>query len=217
MVERENRYPLLVGKHFNWEVVDKAIPGSCNSKIIRCAMRDCINLLSQNQPMVALIQLTHRERFEYAGTPDKNNYWKYGLSLDQTHCDPAVDDQFESIKPMDENSWPKEIVSYAKQYFTLQKISALNTNILHSVIGLAAFFQTNNIKYFIYTGPSYNYKNHSNDMLANPFYQYLLKDPGVLDLYNFNMLDLTGKLGHPDLDGMQAIADYFINQLDEPA
>jgi hypothetical protein len=206
-LERKDRYPELIAGHFGWQISNCAIPGNCNSIIMRRAMRDCINLLKHNEPIVALIQLTHQHRFEYAGTPTKENHWKYGLPIDRLIIDHQIDDNFESINPLDEKNWPKEIVDYAKQHIALQNTDALNTNVLYSVAGLASFFQTNNIQYFIYAGPSY----WSEDIVNNTFYQYLLKDPQVLDLKNFNMLALTGHSSHPTVDGMQAIADYFIN------
>lgn len=212
-IERSERYPILIAKHFKWMVQDKAIPGNCNSKIIRSAMRDCVSLLKQEKPIVAMIQLTHQERFEYAGKPTKENAWKYGLLHDQVeNIDKQIFDQFESINPMDEKHWPKEIVQYAKQHLILQKIDALNTNLFHSIIGLASFFRTNNIKYLIYAGPSFYNPEIDND----PFYRYLLNDKNVIDLNNFNMLSITGLSKHPDSSGMKKIADYFINLLAEP-
>ena len=210
-LERDQRYPLLIGKHFGWSVVDHAVPGYCNSIIVRRAMRDCINLLKNNEPIVALIQLTHQHRFEYAGTPNKENHWKYGLPVDRLTINHQVDDEFESINPLDEKNWPSEIVGYAKQHIALQNIDALNTNILYSIVGLAAFFRQNNIKYLIYAGPSYKNEN----IVNNAFYQHLQKDPNVLDIKEFNMLELTGKITHPTADDMKTIADYFINLLGE--
>jgi len=140
-LERDNRYPVLIANYFGWTVEDRAIPGSCNSKIIRSSMRDCINLLERKEPIVALIQLTHRERFEYAGTPTKENHWKYGgLSHDNLEIDPKIHDEYESVSPLDEKNWPSEIVSYAKQSIALQKITALNSDLLCSVVGLSSFF-----------------------------------------------------------------------------
>lgn len=207
-VSRWRRYPLLIGKHFNWSVVDRAIPGSCNSKIIRCTMRDCIALLKQNKPIVALIQLTYKERFEYAGTPDGSNNWKYGEVNTGLECIPA-NDQFESVKADDLKNWPDEIKQYAKLHTILQKSDALNAELLARVIGLVSFFKSNNIQYLIYAGPSFK-----DELIADdPFYQYLTNDPNVLNFLNFDMLTLTGGQNHPNKDGMQAIADYFINLL----
>ena len=210
-LEKDQRYPLLIGKHFGWTVVDHAIPGSCNSIIIRRAMRDCINLLKNNEPIVALIQLTPHHRFDYAGTPTKENCWKYGLSVDRLTIDSQIDDEFESINPLDKKNWPTEIIGYAKQHIALHNTNALNTNVLYSVVGLASFFRQNNIKYFIYAGPSYK----GEDIVNNAFYQYLQKDPNVLDIKKFSMLGLINKDIHPNADDMKTIANYFINLLGE--
>jgi hypothetical protein len=207
---RWRRYPLLIGKHFNWSVVDRAIPGSCNSKIIRCAIRDCISLLKHNEPIVALIQLTFKERFEYAGTPNGTNNWKYGEINTGFNCIPASD-QFESLKGDDPANWPDEVKQYAKIHTALQKSNAINAELFSRIIGLVSFFKSNNIRYLIYAGPS-DLKNEL--MISDPFYQYLTTDPNVLNFLNFDMLSLTGKQDHPTADGMQAIADYFINLLD---
>jgi hypothetical protein len=125
--------------------------------------------------------------------------------------DLLIDDLFESINPMDEKNWPSEIVSYAKQHLALENLEAINSVLMHNIIGLTSFFQKNNIKYLIYAGPSYLHDNLDKD----PFYHYLLNDNNVLDLKNFSMLGLTGLRTHPTADGMQTIADYFINLLAE--
>ena len=208
-VPRRKRYPLLIGKHFNWQVVDRAIPGSCNSKIIRCAIRDCIDLLKHNEPIVALIQLTFKERFEYAGTPNGTNNWKYGEVNNGIHYIQASD-QFESLKPADHENWPDEVIQYAKLYTVLQKSDAVNAELFSRLVGLVSFFKSNNIRYLIYAGPS-DFKNKLN--VDDPFYQYLNNDPNVLNFLNFDMLSLTGNQTHPTTDGMQVIADYFINLL----
>jgi hypothetical protein len=204
------RYPVLIGKHFNWTVVDRAVPGSCNSKIIRCAMRDCINLLEKNEPIVALIQLTFKERFEYAGTMTGSNNWKYGEINTGFNVIPATD-QFESIKPDDPDNWPDEVRQYAKLHTILQKPNAIAAELFSRLVGLTSFFRDNNIRYLVYAGPALNYDLTSDDF----FYQYLLKDPCVLNFDSFNMLELTGKQDHPDSEGMKLIADYFINRFGE--
>jgi len=209
---RWHRYPLLIGKHFGWQVVDRAIPASCNSKIIRCAMRDCIDLLKHNKPIVAMIQLTFKERFEYSGTPDGSNNWKYGEVNTGINFVPARD-TFESLKPGDEKNWPDEVKQYAKIHTILQKPSAIDAELFSRLVGLVSFFKLNNIRYLIYAGPSALAYHLTID---DPFYQWLTADPNVLNFLNFDMLSLTGRQEHPDRVGMQAIADYFINRLDEP-
>jgi hypothetical protein len=211
-VLRRQRYPSLVGKHFGWQVIDRAIPGSCNSKIIRCAMRDCIGLLAHGEPIVALIQLTFKERFEYSGTCTADNSWKYG-EINTGINFVAASDQFESLKPADPDNWPNEATQYAKIYTALQKPDAVVADLFSRLVGLVSFFQSNNIRYVIYAGPEdFKIDLNSND----PFYQYLTTDKNVLDFMQFNMLALTGQQSHPDVNGMKMIADYFVNLLGEP-
>ena len=210
-VPRWHRYPYVISKHFGWQLVDRAVSGSCNSKIIRCAMRDCIDLLTHKEPIVALIQLTFKERFEYAGTPDDSNRWKYGEINTGIDFVPARD-QFESLKPIDHENWPDEVKQYAKLHTVLQKPDAVDAELFSRLVGLVSFFRLNNIQYLIFAGPD-DFRSHLN--VNDPFYQSLIADPNVLNFSKFDMLALTGQQRHPDRAGMQAIADYFINRLVE--
>ena len=175
-------------------------------------MRDCIDLLTHNEPIVALIQLTFKERFEYAGTPTGDNNWKYGEINTGLDFVPARD-PFESLKPGDHTNWPDEVKEYAKLHTVLQKPNAIDAELFSRLVGLTAFFRANRIRYLIYAGP----EQFKNQLTTNdPFYQFLMNDTSVLDFLNFNMLALTGKQTHPDRDGMRIIADYFVSLLDEP-
>jgi hypothetical protein len=205
-LEREYRYPLLVGEHFGWEVHDRAIAGNCNSKIIRCTMRDCLRLLGRKEDIVALVQLTFKERWEYAGNPIGPNQWQYGW----------CEDLFEVIKPSDENNWPPEIKNYAKQIFLSQKPNALYSQLFSNLLGLVSFFKHNKINYKIFAG-SWVINDDFKSFEDDAFYKYLSQDTNIIDLSEFNMLGLTGQQTHPYRDGMAKIADYFINLLGAPA
>jgi hypothetical protein len=174
-------------------------------------MRDCIDLLKRDEPIVALIQLTFKERFEYAGTPNDSNRWKYGEINTGIDFVPAQD-QFESLKPSDYENWPDEVKQYAKLHTVLQKPDAVDAELFSRLVGLVSFFRSNKIQYIIYAGPA-DFRSQLN--VDDPFYQWLTADPNVLDFSKFDMLALTGKQSHPDRAGMQAIADYFINRLVE--
>ena len=175
-------------------------------------MRDCIDLLTHNEPIVAVIQLTFKERFEYAGTPDDSNRWKYGEINTGIDFVPAQD-QFESLKPGDDGNWPDEVKQYAKLHTVLQKPAAINAELFCRLVGLVSFFRSNGIRYLIFAGPA-DFKNQLN--LDDPFYQSLTNDSNILNLSTFDMLSLTGQQRHPDRAGMKTIADYLINLLAEP-
>jgi len=196
-LNRDQRYPVLIGNALGWEVEDCAIPGSCNSRIIRCTIRDCINLLNTNKKIVALVQLTHVMRTEYAGTHTEFNSWKYGKN-----------DLFESVRPNQSNDLPIYIQDWCRLTFNVMDEKAETSKLLSDIVGLINFFKQHNIDYFVFSGPQM-----IADCITDDFNLYLQQDNCVIDLKNFNMLSLTGSTAHPDINGMQKIADFFIEKL----
>jgi hypothetical protein len=199
-IPREQRYPIIIGERQGWSVHDRGLPGSCNSRIIRTTIRDCCELIKNNEPIVALVQLTFTDRYEYPGVATADNRWKYENG-----------DLFESVTPGQYPSEESEVVrSWARSNLLLHNDDAAYLQLFASVIGLAGFFRQHNIWYYIYNGPAQN-----NIFEPTDLYHYLKQDPGVLDLQTFNMLDLTGRQQHPDAAGMITIADYFCNLLNQ--
>ena len=200
---RDERYPIILSKKLGWSCQDRAEPGSCNSRIIRTAIEDCIKLRKQsNEKIFAMIQLSHLHRTEY---PDNTN---------------PLGDPFYSIKPNILSNVPEDVVKYSTLYWKLYNERQLLINLLTLLIGLTGNFNHNNINYLIYLGPNENVMYTSN--LKNDVrFAYLKKDSGLLDLEKFYMLDLLDKKdSHPDQIGMQKISDYFyekISLLCEPA
>ena len=197
-IPREHRYPIIIGERLGWTVHDRGLPGSCNSRIIRTTIRDCCGLLDKREPIVALIQLTFLDRYEYPGQATAENRWKYENG-----------DLFESVTPAQYQSEESEVVrSWARANLLLHNDEAAYLQLFASLIGLVGFFRQHNIRYYIYNGPAQN-----NIFEPTDLYQYLKRDPGVLDLETFNMLALTGRQQHPDPTGMATIADYFCKLL----
>lgn len=196
VIDESARYPALIAEHFGWDLLSAAIPGSCNDRILRCTIRDCIQLKKQNQEIIALVQLTHLGRTEYAGTRKSVNKWNYKT--------PPDTDYFQSIKP-NEDFEESAVLDYMKSWVSLFNSKATNNKLRSNIVALTGFFKANNIKYYIFNGPAEIMSNESDDFL-----EYLASDSGVLDLTKFNMLELTGKQMHPDENGMRKIADYFI-------
>jgi hypothetical protein len=197
-IPREHRYPVIIGERMNWSVHDRGLPGSCNSRIIRTTIRDCCSLLDKGEPIVALIQLSFLNRYEYAGTPTSDNRWKYENG-----------DKFESLTPGKLYDGESELVqTWFRANLLLHNDEAAYMQLFASIIGLVGFFRQHNIRYYVYMGPAQN-----NIFEPTDLYQYLKQDPGVLDLRTFNMLALTGSQSHPDHKGMIKIADYFCNLL----
>jgi hypothetical protein len=199
-IPREQRYPIIIGERQGWSVHDRGLPGSCNSRIIRTTIRDCCALLPRQEPIVALIQLTFLDRYEYPGVATADNRWKYENG-----------DLFESVTPGQLQDSDLDVVNnWIRSNLLLHNDAAAYLQLFASLIGLTGFFRQHNIRYYIYNGPAQN-----NIFEPTDLYQYLKQDPGVLDLQTFNMLDLTGRQLHPDAEGMIAIADYFCNLLNQ--
>ena len=197
VLDPEQRYPYLLADKLKWKLHASAIPGSSNRRIIRCTIRDCIKLLNQPEPVFAMIQLSHMSRTEFSGIKIKENQWKY-----------AEDDLFESINGPDCPDISALANEWGKTSLLLHDERAEFTRLMSDIIAMTAFFKQHNIDYMIFTGPKIHLNPDELDL--DVFYQYLKKDYHVLDLLEFNMLDLTGKQIHPDIDGMQLIADYFL-------
>jgi len=195
-LEKHARYPSLLSYHLKWKLADNSWPGSSNARIIRCTVKDCLKLRNNSSEKIfALIQLTHLFRTELFTPTVENNDW-----LDIT-------DAFSSIKPNDNLSY--EYKQYADSFFKINTFESLMLQLMPQLLGLTAFFKQNNIDYLIYFGPNENLVVDQNNIL----FQELQKDPSVLDLLGFNMLDLTGKQQHPDNGGMQLIFEYFYERL----
>jgi hypothetical protein len=201
LVPKEQRYQHILAERLRWSLEPAAIPGSCTRRIIRCTIRDCIKLLKRNEPIVALVQLTHLTRIEYAGT---GGSWRY-----------AEEDMYESLNGIDHPDNTELANNLVRSSFLLHNERAELTRIMSELIGLTGFFKQHDIKYLIYTGPEILV--NPNEIINDTFYQYLKQDTGVLDLAEFNMLALTGEQRHPDKKGNEVIADYFFNLLCEPA
>ena len=202
VLEPEQKYPYLLSKKLNYQLKTAAIAGSCNRRIIRSTMRDCTNLIDQNQQVFALIQLTHLHRTEYAGVRTQKNQYKYSYDQNQFEYD-----LYEGLKPNDLSEVPNRVRQWAELGFGIHDESAEFTRLCADLLGLTSFFQKRNIKYCIFSGPAIQVSCH--DIL----FTVLESDSCVLDLLKFNMLKLTGKQEHPNEVGMQLIADYFFNLL----
>jgi hypothetical protein len=192
-LNRKDRYPIILADQLGYRCIDRAEPGSCNSRIIRVTINDCIKLKKDNENILALIQLSHLARTEY---PDETN---------------PLDDLFFSIKPEVSNNLhlEKDVQMYSNLYWKLYSDKIMVMDLLTKLVGLVGFFNQTQIKYLIYLGPLENELYQIDDCKMD----YLI-DKNVLDLKTFSMLGLLGNQNiHPDVQGMEIIADYFYKKL----
>lgn len=193
---RNDRYPIILSNRLGWSCVDRAEPGSCNSRIIRTSIEDCIKLKSRtDEKIFAMIQLSYLFRTEY---PDDTN---------------PLGDPFYSIKPGILSGLTDNVIEYSNLYWKLHNDRQLLINVLTGLVGLTSYFSQNKIDYLIYLGPNENFI-YSSNLKNDVRFDYLKKDPGILDLEKFYMLDILEKKDqHPDRLGMQKISDYFYEKI----
>jgi len=197
LLHKHARYPSLLAWHLKWHLRDNSWPGSSNARIIRCAYKDCLKIKNNSSEKIfALVQLTHLFRTEIFTPNIENNDW-----LD-------LHDPFSSIKPTNEDL-SHEQRQYADGFFKINTNESLMLQLMPQILGLIAFFKQHNIDYYIYFGPKQDFRGVQNNIL----FQELQKDPGVVDLIEFNMLDLTGRQKHPTDGGMQQIFEFFYEKL----
>ncbi len=190
---RQDRYPIILAERLGWEVQDRAEPGSCNARIIRTTIEDCIKLKDDHTDIVALVQLTHLYRTEY--------------------CDNST---FINVKP---NLIQNNLLAtqYSTLFCKLNSEVSLLTNLYVQILGLAAFLKQQNIKYLIYFGQQ---EVAINLTIDTRLYQSIAIDSNVLSLIDFSVLgSILGQSPHnlpvhPDRGDMKLIADYFYNLLD---
>ena len=54
-------------------LINSGLSGSCNQRIIRTTIRDCLTLKKENKDIFALISIAQPNRFEYWGEVAVNN------------------------------------------------------------------------------------------------------------------------------------------------
>ena len=189
----QDRYPKIIADRLELDCEQGAEPGSCNERIIRTTIADCLKLKQKNKDIIALIQLSHIHRTEYP--------------INSDHEDP-----FLSIKVIDTAPAPSDARQYANLYWRLYADKHILIKLITGLIGLISFFNQEKIKYQIFLGPS---ENDLFDVVINDFRLHYLKcNPYILDLEKFYMLGLTKTpKQHPDQQGMKLIADYFCDRV----
>lgn len=192
-LEPQDRYPKIIADRLKIDCLQGAEPGSCNERIMRTTISDCIKLKQKNEDIIALIQLSHIHRTEYP--------------INSDHEDP-----FLSIKVIDTAPAPSDARQYADLYWRLYADKHILIKLMTGLIGLISFFNQEKIKYQIFLGPS---ENSLFNVVGDDFrLGHLKSDPNVLDLEKFYMLGLTkNPKKHPDKQGMNLIADYFCGRI----
>lgn len=217
-------YANIVGEHCNGFVINSAVSGSCNRRIIRTSLHDLILQRQQNpsQKIIALINLTFELRSE--------------IWIDDLRSSSHVESNFVTHKFSDQSNWrenllngrsiatPKSVnvdttfyekFSQGRAYFFSPYAERIN--LLADLIMLKSTLDSMQIDFLIFQGPTA--EKLETDYLLDFFKQQIANDQRIFDLETFGFcnwchkqkfipLDFTDRptIGHYGADAHHAFA-----------
>jgi hypothetical protein len=202
------KYSEFLGKNFDCDFVDSAIPGSSNARIFRTSLRDLMALKKKYDKIVAVISLSFPIRTELWDSAVINNHFKN-------------DGEFVSIQPTNSKNWftfktadrhlPKHYIDYANQWLIWYNIEAETTKLLKEILLLATWCKHNKIKYVIFSSTLQEPVDLASPFIKS-FYEEVIADSHVIDIFKFSFTEWCLQRGHTPIDQhTQEINDKIYN------
>jgi hypothetical protein len=205
----ENKtYSHYLGKLLNGFVINNAISGSCNRRIIRSSIHDLLLERKQNpdQKIIALIQLSFETRDEL---------WIDDISSEENDR-PAAESNFRTHQFSILSNWrelllanklPRHSMNYNTNDKFLKKWSegraffynsyAERINLLTDILLFTTFLKSQNIDYLIFSGPSM--ETLQSEHLVD-FFKLQLQDPNIFDFEKFGFCNWCNANGFESID-----------------
>jgi hypothetical protein len=227
------------------QLINHAIPGSCNSQIIRSTVRNLQEIIPTKQEILCVLNISVLSRYDLWDTNSKlrDSTPSSGHSYDNSHS--IVVDKLKKINDgeyvsyMADEPWTATQFDKFPEYALQLKSEVLNYNyeqrwydLYYQLYMLIMYFKQNNIKYLIFAatdllkfdGPL----DHSLGWIS-AFRDSIVADPAVLNFDTINFCDwATSKgfeyfdkhkygetAGHPCTKAHDAWADFLYNKLTE--
>jgi hypothetical protein len=209
----DRHHPLLKGKTYanivanycNGFVINSAIPGSCNRRIIRTTLHDLMlqRQLNPSQKIIALINLTFEVRSEIwvddlvSDTPPESNFVTHKFSGKLDWKEKLLDNTDISISTRYnlDNTFYKKFSQGRAFFFSPY---AERINLLTDLIMLKSTMQKLDIDYLIFQAPVADLLD--SDYLLDFFKQYIKDDPGIFDLETFGFCNWSHQQGFIPFD-----------------
>jgi len=197
------RYSEYLAEHFNCDSVNAAIPGSCNSRILRTSLRDLINLKKQHKDIVAIISLSFVLRTEvWNRDPNRQDRWKQ-----------SGDGDFISMQFTGAHDWKKkldkghvdwkisgtQLRNYGKSWLIWYDVESEITKLLQQIILFTAWCKSNAIKCVLFSGPLQESIDFESPFVK-PFYDVVQEDTSVIDIFNKSFTEWCKLAGHTPID-----------------
>lgn len=188
-------YSHIVGQELNGYVINKAISGSCNRRIIRTTIHDIIHQreINKTQNIIALIGLSFEIRSEYwidkitPELPEESNFlthtfsseldWRsrllLGREFDNTIKNSNVDKDFHNL--------------YSKGRAFFYSPYAERINLMCDLLLLKQLFDSLDIKFLVFQSPKA--ERLENEYLLDFFQSRVYEDPRFINLESFGFVD----------------------------
>lgn len=222
-------YPHYLNNSLNGYVLNKAITGSHNRRIIRTSIHDILQQkqLNPTQPILALIQLTFEIRNELwrdnknhkSLLPEESNFHTTQFSLMNDWRERLLTGNsiFSTKEANQDQGFYKKLQEARAFYFSPY---AERINLLMDLVTFKCFLDANDVKFLIFQGPKAQKleEEYLLDFFAQEVYNddriFNLEEFGFIDWAynnNFNPLDPTEppSIGHYGPDAHEA----FVNQI----
>jgi hypothetical protein len=212
----ENYHLSLIGKHYanvvaehcNGFVINSAISGSCNRRIIRSTLHDLILQRQQNplQKIIALINLSFDLRSELwvddlvSQHPSESNFVTHTFSSQTNWRENLLGDNDISTPnkyKLDKTFYEK--FSQGRAFFF--STYAERINLLADLIMLKSTMDSLDIDFLIFQGPVAD--QLESDYLLDFFKQNTATDPRIFDLETFGLCTWAHQQGFVPLDYQQ--------------
>ena len=177
-------YAEILANRLGISCMNNAFPGSCNRRIIRTTIRDCVSNNFGPETFV-LVQLTFLERTEKPYQIAKHNAWK------KTHRT-AEWELHESVKLDDPDNRP-----YSENFLRHFDLKAELLNLATDLVMMTGFLQYRNIPYYVFFYPNLSGQCPDNDWTQNePLLQHLAQDRNVANLFGMSFFELVDAQTH---------------------
>ena len=220
-------YSEIIAKTLKAQLINKAIPGSCNRRIIRTTLRD-VNEIADD--VLVLIGLTFISRSEiwrpdlpavdndghfYQIRPTQNVSWTNGL------MDSIVPNIHEKVDPVVSEYYKEWIIHYNRE--------SQMTELCTDLFMLIGWLRSKGIKYKIFSNvdklEGSEYVGYNSPFISS-LQDTILKDEGVIDPWKFSFgtfareqglqpkdEHLYGIHGHPGARAHELFAKYLLETL----
>ena len=136
---KQKQYCDFFKDKYQFDVINRGVPGSCNRRIIRTTLRDCLQFDSTT---AVILQLTNLYRTEV-------DSWDQSWQRDD-YFDPSQEEIFHSVKFVDDSN-SKPVKDFIKSKSKVVSEKQMFDELMVDLVMLTSYLDSKDIKYFVYS------------------------------------------------------------------